>query len=123
MNYQDSNPESLSKTPERLSETPERLSETKTRSGSPAAAAKKRAAEVNFLHKHDCGETVQFAWASPGRDVIPRGGDRFTHYRTLYQSLPELRSSERVILEPWPRQTVLQVPMMKENAGRRAFTL
>ena len=39
MNYQASNPESLS-------ETPERLSETKTRSGSPAAAAKKRAAEV-----------------------------------------------------------------------------
>ena len=36
MNYQASNPESLS-------ETPERLSETKTRSGS---AAKKRAAEV-----------------------------------------------------------------------------
>ena len=42
---------------------------------------------------------------------------------TLYQSLPELRSSERVILEPWPRQTVLQVPMMKEIAVRRAFTL
>ena len=42
MNYQASNPESLS-------ETPERLSETKTRSGSPA---KKRAAEVlHFLHK------------------------------------------------------------------------
>ena len=39
MNYQASNPESLS-------ETPERLSETKTRSGSPAAAAKKLAAEV-----------------------------------------------------------------------------
>ena len=39
MNYQASNPESLS-------ETPERLSETKTRSGSPAAAAKKQAAEV-----------------------------------------------------------------------------
>ena len=36
MNYQASNPESLS-------ETPERLSETKTRSGS---AAKKRAAKV-----------------------------------------------------------------------------
>ena len=32
--------------PESLSETPERLSETKTRSGSLAAAAKKRAAEV-----------------------------------------------------------------------------
>ena len=45
MNYQASNPESLR-------ETPERLSETKTRSGSPAAAAKKRAAEVlHFLHK------------------------------------------------------------------------
>ena len=141
MNYQASNPESLS-------ETPERLSETKTRSGSPAAAAKKRAAEVltsctnlsSYLH--DCGETVQFTRASPGSDVIPRGGDRFTHYQTLYQlpdplpitrpftnhqtlyqSLPELRSSERVILEPWPRQTVLQVPKMKENAGRRAFTL
>ena len=39
MNYHASNPESLS-------ETPERLSETKTKSGSPAAAAKKRAAEV-----------------------------------------------------------------------------
>ena len=36
-------------------------------------------------------------------------------HQTLYQSLPELRSSERVILEPWLRQTVLQVPMMKEN--------
>ena len=46
MNYQASNPESLSETPERLSETPERLSEAKTRNGSPAAAAKKRAAEV-----------------------------------------------------------------------------
>ena len=45
MNYQASNPESLS-------ETPERLSETKTRSGSPAAAAKKQAAEVlTSLHK------------------------------------------------------------------------
>ena len=43
MNYQASNPESLSETPESLSETPERLSETKTRSDS---AAKKRAAEV-----------------------------------------------------------------------------
>ena len=52
MNYQASNPESLSKNPESLSETPERLSETKTRSCSPAAAAKKRAAEVlHFLHK------------------------------------------------------------------------
>ena len=39
MNYQASNPE-------RLSKTPERLSETKMRSGSPAAAAKERAAEV-----------------------------------------------------------------------------
>ena len=97
MNYQASNPESLS-------ETPERLSETKTRSGSPAAAAKKRAAvaevltscrSANFLHKleHlDCKtvrETVQFA-------RVPRGRERFTHYQTLYQSLPELRSSERV---------------------------
>ena len=43
MNYQASNPESLSETPESLSETPERLSETKMRSGS---AAKKRVAEV-----------------------------------------------------------------------------
>ena len=33
-----------------------------------------------------------------------------------YQSLPELRSSERVVLELWPWQTVLQVPKMKENA-------
>ena len=42
-------------------------------------------------------ETVQFARASPGSEVIPMGGDRFTHYyQTLYQSLPELRSSERV---------------------------
>ena len=46
---------------------------------------------------HVRGETVQFAWTSPGSDVIPRGGDHFTHYQTLYQSLPELRSSERVI--------------------------
>ena len=58
-----------------------------------------------------------------GCTVIPRGGECFTHYQTLYQSLPELRSSERVILEPWPRQTVLQVPKMQENAERRAFTL
>ena len=36
---------------------------------------------------HDCGETVKLARASPGSD-------------TLYQSLPELRSSERVILKP-----------------------
>ena len=69
MDYQASNPESLS-------ETSERLSKTKTRSGSPAAAAKKRAAVVlHFLHKleqlDDCGETVQFARASPGSDVIP----------------------------------------------------
>ena len=40
MNYQASNPESLSK-------TPLRLSETKTRSGSTAAAAKKRAGRVS----------------------------------------------------------------------------
>ena len=50
MNYQASNPESLS-------ETPERLSETKTRSGSPAAAAKKRAAE-----------------AGPDLEIFERGG-------------------------------------------------
>ena len=25
-------------------------------------------------------------------------------------------------LEPWSRKTELQVPMMKDNAGRRAFT-
>ena len=31
------------------------------------------------------GETVQFARASPGSDVSPRGGDRFTHYEILYQ--------------------------------------
>ena len=69
MNYQASNPESLS-------ETPERLSETKTRSDS---AAKKRAAEVltsctnltASLVVHDSGETVKFARASPGSDIIP----------------------------------------------------
>ena len=67
MNYQASNPESLS-------ETPERLSETKTRSGS---AAKKRAAEVlpsrtNLTARsYDRGETIKFARASPGSDVIP----------------------------------------------------
>ena len=70
MNYQASNPESLS-------ETPERLSENKTRSSSPAAAAKKRAAEVltscTAARLHDCSETVQFARASPGSEVIPRG--------------------------------------------------
>ena len=46
MNYQASNPESLS-------ETPERLSETKTRSGSPAAADSKETSSrsANFLHK------------------------------------------------------------------------
>ena len=63
MNYQASNPESLS-------ETTERLSETKTRSGSPAAAAKKRAAEVLTSCTNDCSETVQFARASPGSEVI-----------------------------------------------------
>ena len=36
--------------------------------------------------------------ASPGSEVIHRGVQRFTHYQTLYQSLPELRSSERVRL-------------------------
>ena len=67
MNYQASNPESFS-------ETPERLSETKTRSGS---AAKKRAAQVltsctNLTARScDCGETVKFARASLGSDVIP----------------------------------------------------
>ena len=65
MNYQASNPESLSK-------TPERLSETKTISGSPVAAAKKRAAEVLT-----CSETVQFARAFPGSEVIPRAGRPF----------------------------------------------
>ena len=39
MNYQACNPESIR-------ETPERLSEIKMRNGSPAAAVKKRAAEV-----------------------------------------------------------------------------
>ena len=100
MNYQASNPESLS-------EIPERLSETKTRSGSPAAAAKKRATEVltscTAARLHDCSETVQFALASPGSEVIPRGGERFTHYQTLYQSLPELRSSERDTYTVEPR--------------------
>ena len=90
MNYQASNPESLS-------ETPERLSETKTRSGSPAAAAKKQAAEVltsctNLSHDSTVAKLFKFARASPGSEVIPRGGERFTHYQTLYQSLPELRS-------------------------------
>ena len=32
-------------------------------------------------------------------------------------------TAQSLILEPWPRQTVLQVPKMKENAERRAFTL
>ena len=61
MNYQASNPESLS-------ETPERLSETKMRSGSPAAAAaKKRAAEVltsctnlSSYRLHDCSVVKLF---------------------------------------------------------------
>ena len=67
MNYQASNPESLS-------ETPERLSETKTRSGS---AAKKRAAEVLTSCTNlsrDCMTVVKlfkFARASPGSDIIP----------------------------------------------------
>ena len=56
-----------------------------------------RSRSANFLHKLSCSETVQFARASPGSEVIPRGGERFTHYQTLYQSLPELRSSERDI--------------------------
>ena len=63
MNYQASNPESLSETPERLSE--------KTRSGS---AAKKRAEEVltNLTARSCvCGETIKFAQASPGSEVIP----------------------------------------------------
>ena len=89
MNYQASNPESLSETQKGLDKkwfTSSSSKETSSRS-------------ANFLHKleqldclQDCGETVQFARASPGSDVIPRGGDRFTHYQTLYQSLPELRS-------------------------------
>ena len=78
MNYDASNPESLS-------ETPERLSEPKTRSGSPAAAAKKRATEVltpsqiRAAKLHDCGETVQFARASLGSDV----GDHDVHYQNF----------------------------------------
>ena len=89
MNYQASNPESLSETQKGLDKkwfTSSSSKETSSRS-------------ANFLHKleqldclQDCGETVQFARASPGSDVIPRGGDRFTHYQTLYQLLPELRS-------------------------------
>ena len=90
MNYQDSNPESLS-------ETPERLSENKTRSGSPAEAGEKRAAEMRTSctkleqgrqrQTKDCMTwwcTVQFARAFPGSDVIPRGDDRFTHYRDVH---------------------------------------
>ena len=60
MNYQASNPESLS-------ETPERLSETKTRSGSPAAAAKKQAAEVLTSGQTNdlgnCGDAVGRAFS------------------------------------------------------------
>ena len=58
MNYQASNPESLS-------ETPERLSETKTRSGSAASRTNLTA------RSYDRGETIKFARASPGSDVIP----------------------------------------------------
>ena len=61
--------------PESLSETPERLSETKTRSGSPAAAAKKRAAEVlHFLHKLeqlDCmTDVIPNDLKSPGEATV-----------------------------------------------------
>ena len=102
MNYQASNPENLS-------ETPERLSETKTRSGSPAAAAKKRAAEVLTLCTNlsmlvslarpftrtlrYCNDSWRKCSISSVISRKSRGGDRFTHYQTLYQSLPGLRSS------------------------------
>ena len=88
MNYQASNLENLS-------ETPERLSVTKMRSGSPAAAAKKWAAEVHCTNlSNDCGETVQFAQASPGSDVIP--DDLIQGRRPFYPLpsdvlIPELR--------------------------------
>ena len=88
MNYQASNPESLSETPERLSETPERLSETPesqdekwfTSSSSSSKETSNRSA--NFMHKLeqlDCMSVANcsFAQASPGSDVIPRGGDHF----------------------------------------------
>ena len=111
MNYQASNPKSLS-------ETPERLSETKTRSGSPAAAAKKGAAA-----KKQAAEVLtsctnpqlncSICAASPGSEVIPSDGERFTHYQTLYQSLPELRSSERVI----PKCCKLHDALLLRNRG------
>ena len=54
------------------------------------------------------------------RTVDTRLSSAPTH---LIKREPGNEASERVILEPWPRQTVLQVPMMKEIAVRRAFTL
>ena len=91
MNYQASNPKSLS-------ETPERLSETKTRSGSPAAAAKKRAAAKKQAAEvlTSCTNPQLNCSICAGISRKCRGGERFTHYQTLYQSLPELRASERV---------------------------
>ena len=123
MNYQASNSKSLS-------ETPERLSETKTRSGSPAAAAKKRAAakkqaaEVLTSCTNLSSYTVQFARASLGSEVIPRGGECFTHYQTLYQSLPELRSSERDIPEfhDCPCYNIL-IPWLQRGSYITFFTL
>ena len=92
MNYQASNPKSLS-------ETPERLSETKTRSGSPAAAAKKRAAAKKQAAEvlTSCTNPQLNCSICAGISRKCRGGERFTHYQTLYQSLPELRASERDI--------------------------
>ena len=65
----------------------------------------------------DCGETVQFARASPGSDVIPWGGDGdcpFTHCRDFHytanniqscfsvESFPALNGCRKKILL-WPR--------------------
>ena len=79
MNYQASNPESLS-------ETPERLSETKT-----SCSKQTSSRSANLLHKLEqlhcrtVAKTFDLRRASPGSDVIPRGGgDRFTHYRDFH---------------------------------------
>ena len=112
MNYQASNPESLS-------ETPERLSETKARWFTSSSSKETSSRSANFLHKLeqlDCmtvAKLFNLRWHLQGSEVIPRGGERFTHYQTLYQSLPEVRLLEgRSLYEtlykhPRPRSKIL----------------
>ena len=91
----------------RKSSNPEWLSKTKKRTHQEVAhqhqQIKQAEKVLHFLHKlkwlHDCGKTVQVAWASSGSNVILNdfkspGAVTISHYRDVH--LQELRFKQNL---------------------------